>query len=255
MTPPRGAAAILQERTCLDFVADRLAERAQSHAKMLAGRGRGTATAGAGAGRRTCWTSGRRSPWNYSQVGAGLQYQSEVGGARPLLYEFLDPELKTLPPRHKKFRANRSMRDVEPSVNLWLRTSTGSMSRRRRSMSRRTTANTARPDPPEPDHHHLRPGRDAGPAEALGAGRRPGSLAAAWATRSSSPGLTDKLKFLLDVPALKLYAPPPDPDDPNGAADRHHRLAVPGVVHRAGRGAGRVDVPRCGRGCWSIARR
>jgi hypothetical protein len=25
-------------------------------------------------------------------------------------------------PRHKKFRANRSMRDVEPSVNLWLRT-------------------------------------------------------------------------------------------------------------------------------------
>ena len=24
--------------------------------------------------------------------------------------------------RHRKFRANRSMRDVEPSVNLWLRT-------------------------------------------------------------------------------------------------------------------------------------
>jgi hypothetical protein len=28
------------------------------------------------------------------------------------------------------------------------------------------------------------------------------------------PRLTDKLKQLLDVPALKLYAPPPDPDDP-----------------------------------------
>ncbi len=28
------------------------------------------------------------------------------------------------------------------------------------------------------------------------------------------PRLTDKLKFLLDLPALKLYAPPPDPDDP-----------------------------------------
>ncbi len=24
--------------------------------------------------------------------------------------------------RHKYFRANRSMRDVEPSVNLWVRT-------------------------------------------------------------------------------------------------------------------------------------
>ena len=29
--------------------------------------------------------------------------------------------LKSLPPRHQKFRANRSMRDVEPSVNVWLR--------------------------------------------------------------------------------------------------------------------------------------
>jgi hypothetical protein len=42
-----------------------------------------------------------------------------------LLYEFLNPELKNLPPRHKKFRANRSMRDVEPSVNLWLKTIDG----------------------------------------------------------------------------------------------------------------------------------
>ena len=39
-----------------------------------------------------------------------------------LLYEFLDPELRVLPPRHRKFRANRSMRDVEPSVNLWVKT-------------------------------------------------------------------------------------------------------------------------------------
>lgn len=31
------------------------------------------------------------------------------------------------------------------------------------------------------------------------------------------PRLTDKLKFLLDLPALKLYAPPPDPDDPQAA--------------------------------------
>ena len=42
--------------------------------------------------------------------------------AQRLLYEFLNPDIKKLPPRHKKFRANRSMRDVEPSVNLWLKT-------------------------------------------------------------------------------------------------------------------------------------
>ena len=52
-----------------------------------------------------------------------LQYQQRRSGpAKPLLYEFLDPDLKTLPPRHRKFRANRSMRDVEPSVNLWVKT-------------------------------------------------------------------------------------------------------------------------------------
>ena len=58
-------------------------------------------------------------------AGGALQYQTEAGSAQRLLYEFLNPELKNLPPRHKKFRANRSMRDVEPSVNLWLKTIDG----------------------------------------------------------------------------------------------------------------------------------
>ncbi|MBL8824621.1 MAG: helicase [Planctomycetia bacterium] len=69
--------------------------------------------------------------WNaiahdYQQVGAQLQYNPyETGGAKQLLYDFLDQELKKLPLRHKKFRANRSLRDVEPSVNLWLKTLDG----------------------------------------------------------------------------------------------------------------------------------
>jgi hypothetical protein len=58
-------------------------------------------------------------------AGGALQYQTEAGSAQRLLYEFLNPELKTLPVRHRKFRANRSMRDVEPSVNLWLKTIDG----------------------------------------------------------------------------------------------------------------------------------
>jgi hypothetical protein len=41
------------------------------------------------------------------------------------LYDFLDPELNMLPARHWKFRANRSLRDVEPNVNLWLKTLDG----------------------------------------------------------------------------------------------------------------------------------
>ena len=37
-------------------------------------------------------------------------------------HETFRPELKKLPMRYRKFRANRSMRDVEPSVNLWVKT-------------------------------------------------------------------------------------------------------------------------------------
>ena len=59
----------------------------------------------------------------YRNDGTALQYNpAEVAAAKPLLHDFLDPELKTMHARHKKFRANRSMRDVEPSVNLWVKT-------------------------------------------------------------------------------------------------------------------------------------
>ena len=58
------------------------------------------------------------------QQGAALQYNPyERGAGPPLLQDFLDTSLRTLPPGHwkNKFRANRSLRDVEPSVNIWVR--------------------------------------------------------------------------------------------------------------------------------------
>ena len=58
-------------------------------------------------------------------VGVGLQYNpTEAGGAQPLLRDFLSPDLKNLPPtnRRMKFRANRSLRDVEPSVAVQVKT-------------------------------------------------------------------------------------------------------------------------------------
>ena len=57
----------------------------------------------------------------YRETGTATQYQREVGEAKQLLYEFLSPDLEGLHERHFKFRANRSMRDVEPEVNLWLK--------------------------------------------------------------------------------------------------------------------------------------
>ena len=51
-----------------------------------------------------------------------LRYQSYEGGTGPaLLHTPLDPELDTLGKNFAKFTASRSMRDVEPSVCLWLK--------------------------------------------------------------------------------------------------------------------------------------
>lgn len=52
---------------------------------------------------------------------AGLQYQREIGTEPALLHTPLDPELANLGSPRDRFRANRSLRDVEPSVNLFIR--------------------------------------------------------------------------------------------------------------------------------------
>lgn len=125
MTPPRGATEILRERAHLDFVVNTLADRAAATA----------------IGESPDEIERRRlrvkrlvvdllDDWShiaedFSQTGTALQYQVESGSAQRLLYDFLDPELATLPPRRKRFRANRSLRDVEPAVNLWLKTLDG----------------------------------------------------------------------------------------------------------------------------------
>ncbi len=53
------------------------------------------------------------------EEGSNIQYQREATSPpRRLLYEFLDPALSQLHPIYGKFRANRSMRDVEPAVEV-----------------------------------------------------------------------------------------------------------------------------------------
>jgi len=54
-----------------------------------------------------------------------MQYQKyELKQPRPLLREMLDRDFES--ENHRKFRANRSLRDVEPEVNLFLRDLSGS---------------------------------------------------------------------------------------------------------------------------------
>ena len=55
----------------------------------------------------------------YREHGVAVQYQKyEERQPRPLLREMLDSEFES--ENHRKFRANRSLRDVEPEVNLFL---------------------------------------------------------------------------------------------------------------------------------------
>ena len=56
---------------------------------------------------------------DYHAISVSVQYQRyELKQARPLLREMLDVDFDS--EDHRKFRANRSLRDVEPEVNLYL---------------------------------------------------------------------------------------------------------------------------------------
>ena len=57
---------------------------------------------------------------DYQAEGVAVQYQKyeEKKQPRPLLREMLDKDFES--EHHRKFRANRSLRDVEPNVNLFL---------------------------------------------------------------------------------------------------------------------------------------
>jgi hypothetical protein len=121
LTPPLGAIEILRERTQLDFVAEAFGHRAASHDKRLD-------DADAAALQQTLRSriADLLDSWTkvasiHHEAGAPLQYAQEVGGAGHLLFDPLDPELDKVSNDARKFRAHRSMRDVEPSVNLWLR--------------------------------------------------------------------------------------------------------------------------------------
>jgi hypothetical protein len=122
MTPPKGASEIKLQRNNLDFVGQALSDRASTHAPLEAAEAEALRqnVRGRANGLFDAWS---QIAHDYHNMGTALQYNAtEIGAAKPLLHDFLDPELKMMNARHKEFRAGRSMRDVEPSVNLWLRT-------------------------------------------------------------------------------------------------------------------------------------
>jgi hypothetical protein len=116
MTAPLQAANITNRRQQLQFAIDTISQRAESHDSELDG-------AATELLRQKIYHKvvNLLDDWEKIADEKGLlQYQREVGQAPPLLRDFLDPELKKLGADHpaQKFRAQRSLRDVEPVVDL-----------------------------------------------------------------------------------------------------------------------------------------
>jgi len=114
-----GAERILTLRAELDQVIEYIAERARNHAWPPSPKA-GQELHDLVLHRCSCllddWLNIARM---FSNTNTRLQYQQEnPGEGQRLLRDFLDPDLPNILPIQQHFRANRSMRDVEPNVDL-----------------------------------------------------------------------------------------------------------------------------------------
>jgi hypothetical protein len=115
--PSSAADKVITDRARLDRYAEELARRARSsaapgeeqalHDQVLAR-----------AKRLLDWWQGAAQ--DARGKGLAFQYDNKRDGGDRLLREVLDPDLVALPIERKAFRAGRSMRDVEPPVDLYI---------------------------------------------------------------------------------------------------------------------------------------
>jgi hypothetical protein len=120
LTPPTSAVKMHAERTAADFVLDVVGDRAAAHAALPAAEG--AALRAKLRGRvKDLLDSWARLAYAIDNVGAGLEYQREAMKGGRLLRDPLDPGLEGCSSDEKKFRARRSLRDVEPQVKLWVK--------------------------------------------------------------------------------------------------------------------------------------
>ncbi|MBI4623944.1 MAG: helicase, partial [Verrucomicrobia bacterium] len=119
LTAAAGATGILTERTALNAAVDAFADRALAHRSGLPATEQAALRARV---RDRCVDL--LDTWfkladQHRNAGVKLQYGTEERNLPPLLHGFLDEKLASKPDDYLKFRANRSMRDVEPSVDLF----------------------------------------------------------------------------------------------------------------------------------------
>jgi hypothetical protein len=118
MTPAEGAMKISSLRADLGKTAQRFAARAREHKKLSASEGQ-TLYDHVLTRCNELLDNWLKIQQDFEAKATRLVYNpAEAGNAQRLLYEPLNPELMEIGPIRKRFRANRSMRDVEPSVEL-----------------------------------------------------------------------------------------------------------------------------------------
>jgi hypothetical protein len=121
LTKPEGAADILTERPNAQSIPDLFAQRAGLHRVVALGEDGTELQQLREHVRQRCldlldtWLELAKQS---QQNGALLQYGTEISNQPPLLHGFLDPQLPTPREKFRLFRSNRSMRDVEPPVDI-----------------------------------------------------------------------------------------------------------------------------------------
>jgi len=130
MTPSTGALEVTKERTALSVIADVLAERGRTHKTGVSREDEERLDANLRGRVKDLLDSWYKVAKVQQENNARLRYQEYEGSAGPaLLRSPLDPLGSDLQPAQdaRKFKASRSLRDVEPSVNLWLSKLDGGM--------------------------------------------------------------------------------------------------------------------------------
>ncbi len=122
MTPAKGAAHIRNIRSELDKFAMEFGQRASEHNKELSAAEKSDLLQHVKDICERLLDDWLKIAQKAHQEGSAIQYQIEESSPpRRLLYEFLHPEIANLHDYQQKFRANRSMRDVEPSVEVFVK--------------------------------------------------------------------------------------------------------------------------------------
>ncbi|OLP15933.1 helicase [Leptolyngbya sp. 'hensonii'] len=122
MPPPLGASQVEQNRSALEAVVNTIAHRAEGHNPDLLADAAETLRQEVRSQVIDLLDTWER----ISDREKRIQYnKQEVDLAAPLLLDAFDPKADEAPEEQQKFKTQRSLRDVEPTVNVWVRDPAG----------------------------------------------------------------------------------------------------------------------------------